>query len=69
MLLYIAGTWVFVFFNRTTRRLPPKKELLASEILELAEAKHHVMNCKEIIHDHMRYPAMDQYDRREQDFD
>src|SRR5208337_5506698 len=46
-----------------------KKELLPSEILELAEAKYHIMSCKEIIHDHMRYPAMDQYDQREQDFD
>jgi hypothetical protein len=46
-----------------------KKELLSSEILELAEAKYHIMNCKEIIHDRMRYPAIDQYDQREQDFD
>ncbi len=46
-----------------------KRELLPSEILELSEAKYHIMNCKEMIHDHMRYPAMDQYGQREQDFD
>lgn len=37
-----------------------KQELLPSEILELAEAKLHLMSCMEIIHDHVQYPAMDE---------
>lgn len=31
-----------------------KKELLPSEILELAEAKYHVMNCMEMIQEQIR---------------
>ena len=40
-----------------------KKELLPSEIRELAEAKFHLMNCMEIIHDQTRYPIMPQIDQ------
>lgn len=36
-----------------------KKELLPAEILDLAQAKFHIMNCMEIIRDHMRYPPTD----------
>jgi hypothetical protein len=46
-----------------------KKELLPSEILELAEAKYHLMNCMEIISDQMRYPVMDEFQEEEEDFD
>ncbi len=44
-----------------------KKELLASEIRELAEAKFHLMNCMEIIHDQTRYPLMHQIDQTPRD--
>jgi DNA-binding Lrp family transcriptional regulator len=46
-----------------------KQELLASEILELAEAKFHLMNCMEIIKDQMRFPLSEQFDDEERDFD
>ena len=46
-----------------------KKELLPSEILELSEAKYHLMNCMEIISDQMRYPVMDEFQEEDQDFD
>jgi hypothetical protein len=45
-----------------------KRELLPSEIRELAEAKYHIMNCMEIIHDQMRYPLVDEFDTNERDF-
>ncbi len=38
-----------------------KRELLPSEILELAEAKWQIMNCMEMIHDQMMYPPPDQF--------
>lgn len=38
-----------------------KKELLPSEILELAQAKFHLMSCMEIINDSMRFPLLDEY--------
>lgn len=46
-----------------------KKELLPSEILELAQAKFHIMNCMEIINDQLRYPAVDGYENEDQEFD
>ncbi len=46
-----------------------KKELLSSEILELAQAKFHIMNCMEIINDQLRYPSVDGYEDENQDFD
>jgi Phage terminase small subunit len=46
-----------------------KKELLPSEILELAEAKYHLMNCMEIISDQMRYPVMDEFQEEDDNFD
>jgi len=46
-----------------------KKELLPSEILELSEAKYHLMNCMSIIQDQTRYPMVDAFDDQEQDFD
>jgi len=39
-----------------------KQELLPSEIRELAEAKLHLMSCIEIIHDHVRYPSVDEFE-------
>lgn len=45
-----------------------KRELLPSEIRELAEAKYHIMNCMEIIHDQMRYPLVDEFEENERDF-
>lgn len=44
-----------------------KKELLPSEIRELAEAKFHIMNCMEIIHDQVRYPLTDQFEHQGND--
>ena len=46
-----------------------KKELLPSEILQLAEAKYHLVNCMEIITDQMRYPVMDQFQDEDEEFD
>ncbi|MEW6112829.1 MAG: hypothetical protein AB1664_11930 [Thermodesulfobacteriota bacterium] len=42
-----------------------RKELLPSEILELAEAKYRLMHCMEIINDRLRYPVVDEYMREE----
>jgi len=42
-----------------------RKELLPVEILELAEAKYHLMHCMEIINDRLRYPVVDDYTREE----
>jgi uncharacterized protein YjcR len=42
-----------------------RKELLPSEILELAEAKYRLMHCMEIINDRLRYPVVDEYTREE----
>ena len=39
-----------------------KKELFTSEILELSQAKFHIMSCMEMIYDHMRYPLADSLD-------
>jgi hypothetical protein len=46
-----------------------KKELLPTEILELAEAKYHLMNCMSIVQEQTRYPVMDTFDDQEPDFD
>jgi len=46
-----------------------KKELLASEILELAQAKFHIISCMEIINDQMRYPGFHPIVDEETDFD
>jgi hypothetical protein len=46
-----------------------RKELVPSEILELSEAKFHLMNCMSIIQDQTRYPMVDAFDDQEQDFD
>jgi len=46
-----------------------KKELLPSEILDLAEAKYHLMSCMGIINDQLRYPMGEGFDDSEQDFD
>lgn len=45
-----------------------KKELLPSEILELAQAKFHIMTCMEIIFDHTRYPRHDEAFDEDDDF-
>jgi hypothetical protein len=45
-----------------------KQELLPAEIRELAEAKYHIMNCMEIIHDQTRYPLVDNFDENDRDF-
>ena len=68
-LLYDADVRHLTLLNERLDAYLQKKELLASEILELAEAKYHIMNCKEIIHEHMRYPLMDRYDADEEGFD
>jgi hypothetical protein len=46
-----------------------KKELLPSEILELAEAKYHIINCVTMINDQLRYPFADGFDDHEDDLD
>lgn len=46
-----------------------KKELLPSEILELAEAKFHLMSCVEILNDQMRYPPADEFDEADEEFE
>ncbi|MBI4966117.1 MAG: hypothetical protein HY913_22750 [Desulfomonile tiedjei] len=46
-----------------------KKEMLPSEILELAQAKFHLMNCMEIINDQMSYPLVDDFDEEDENFD
>lgn len=47
-----------------------KKELLPSEILELAQAKFHLMGCMEMLTDRMRYPEYEDYEEDdEKDFD
>jgi DNA-binding Lrp family transcriptional regulator len=38
-----------------------KKELLPSEILELAEAKYHIMSCMEMINEQMRYSLSEEF--------
>ena len=46
-----------------------RKELLPSEILELAQAKFHLMTCMEIINDQMRFPLMEEFDEEDEDYD
>ncbi len=46
-----------------------KRELLPSEILELAQAKFHIMHCMEIINDQLRYPLVQDFDEEQHDFD
>jgi uncharacterized protein YjcR len=46
-----------------------KKELLPSEILDLAQAKFHLMNCMEIVNDQMRYPPIEDYEEEDENFD
>jgi hypothetical protein len=46
-----------------------KKELLPSEIRELAEAKYRLMTCASIVNDQTRYPMVDAFDEQEEDFD
>jgi uncharacterized protein YjcR len=46
-----------------------RKELLPSEILDLAQAKFHLMNCMEIINDQMRYPLVDEFHEEDENFD
>jgi hypothetical protein len=43
-----------------------KKELLPSEILELAEAKYHIMSCMEMINEQMRYVFSDDFPEDEE---
>lgn len=46
-----------------------KKELLPSEIRELAEAKFRLISCTSLITDQARYPMIDAFDEPEEDFD
>ncbi len=38
-----------------------KDDLLTSEVLELAEAKYHIMSCMEVINDRFRLPLSDEF--------
>jgi hypothetical protein len=44
-----------------------KRDLLPSEILELAEAKYHLMSCTEIINEQLRYSLSEE--DKDRDFD
>jgi DNA-directed RNA polymerase sigma subunit (sigma70/sigma32) len=46
-----------------------KKELLPSEILELSEAKFHLMSCVEILNDQLRYPPTDEFNQVDEEFE
>lgn len=46
-----------------------KKELLPSEILQLAEAKLHLMNCMEIMDGRSFYPRIDGFDKIDNEFE
>ncbi len=46
-----------------------RKDLLPSEIRELAEAKFRLITCTSIISDQTRYPMVDAFDEQEEDFD
>ena len=46
-----------------------KKELLPSEILELAEAKYHLITCVSMINDQLRYAFADGFDDLEDSLD
>ncbi len=43
-----------------------KKELLPSEILELAEAKYHIMSCMEMINEQLRYSFSEEFNEDEE---
>ena len=45
-----------------------KKELLPSEILELAEAKYHIMSCMEMINEQLRYSISEEF-HEDEEFD
>jgi len=45
-----------------------KKELLPSEILELAEAKYHIMSCMEMINEQMTYSLSEEF-HEDEEFD
>ncbi len=67
------------FFNNDLRQIAvlndrielylQKKELLPSEILELAEAKYHILSCIQIINDQLSYSNQDDYDLRDDDYE
>lgn len=46
-----------------------KKELLPSEILDLAEAKYHLMSCKAIVEERLQYPPEYGIDDDQEGFD
>ena len=46
-----------------------KKELLPSEILELSEAKFHLMSCVEILNDQIRYTGPDEFNEIDEEFE
>jgi IS30 family transposase len=46
-----------------------RKDLVPSEITQLAQAKHYIMSCMELIYDNVRYPVMDDIDHGEEDFE
>jgi hypothetical protein len=39
-----------------------RKDLLPAEIRDLAEAKFQLMTCMELIHDHVSYPAVNEFE-------
>jgi hypothetical protein len=52
--LYASDMRHIGLINEHIEQYLQKKELLPSEILELAEAKYHVINCMEMIQEQMR---------------
>jgi IS30 family transposase len=55
--------------NEKIEKFLERKELQPSEILELAEAKYHIMTCMEIIYDRMNLPLNTDYGNHESEFD
>lgn len=67
--LYLMDIRHLGMLNERIEAYLEKKELLPSEILELAQAKFHIMHCMEIINDQLRYPLMQPFDEDEHNFD
>lgn len=67
--LYTRDSRQIDLLNERIDRYLERKELLPSEIRDLAEAKFHLMQCSEIINDQMRYSLFDHYYDEDRDPD
>ena len=66
---YAADLRHITLLNERIDSYLQKKELLPSEILELAEAKFHLISCVEILNDQMRYPPADDFNQADEEFE